>query len=101
MQGKNGTIALLSDIPSLAGYAKLNGENMFTRKNRFTGGATITVEGMDNTLEIGMNYIRRNGTKYLFDKTEGGSYSVATIEDINALDTTSAIPPTELAKLLV
>ena len=96
-----GTIALLSDIPSLAGYAKLNAENMFTRKNRFTGGATIIVEGMDNTLEIGMNYIRRNGTKYLFDKTEGGSYSVATIEDINALDTTSAIPPTELAKLLV
>ena len=101
LQSKNGTIALLSDIPSLAGYAKLNAENMFTRKNRFTGGATITVEGMDNTLEIGMNYIRRNGTKYLFDKTEGGSYSVATIEDINALDTTSAIPPTELAKLLV
>lgn len=101
LQGKTGTIALISDIPSLANYAKLNAENMFTRKNRFTGGATITVEGMDSTLEIGMNYIRRNGAKYLFDKTGSGSYSVATIEDINALDTTSAIPSTELAKLLV
>ena len=101
LQGKSGTLALLTDIPSLTNYAKLDAENMFTKKNRFTGGATISVEGIDNTLEIGMNYISRNGTKYLFDKAGGGSYSIATIEDINALDTTSAIPSTELAKLLV
>ena len=92
---------MLSDIPSLTNYAKLDAENNFTKKNHFIGGATISVEGMYDTLEIGTNYISRNGTKYLFDKTGGGSYSVATIEDINALDTTSAIPPTELAKLLV
>ena len=92
---------MTSDIPSLTNYAKLDAENMFTQRNRFTGGATITVEGMYDTLEIGANYISRNGTKYLFDKTGGGSYSIATIEDINALDTTSAIPPTELAKPLV
>lgn len=101
LRGKSGTLALLTDIPSLANYAKLDAENMFTQRNRFTGGATITVEGMYDTLEIGANYISRNGTKYLFDKSGGGSYSVATIEDINALDTTSAIPSTELAKLLV
>ena len=101
LQGKNGTLALLTDIPSLTNYAKLDAENMFMQKNRFTGGATITVEGMYDTLEIGSNYISRNGTKYLFDKAGGGSYSIATIEDINALDTTSAIPSTELAKLLV
>ena len=101
LQSKTGTLALLSDIPSLTNYAKLDAENNFTKKNHFIGGATISVEGMYDTLEIGTNYISRNGTKYLFDKTGGGSYSVATIEDINALDTTSAIPPTELAKLLV
>lgn len=101
LQGKTGTLALLTDIPSLTNYAKLDAENMFTQRNRFTGGATITVEGMYDTLEIGANYISRNGTKYLFDKAGGGSYSIATIEDINALDTTSAIPSTELAKLLV
>ena len=101
LQGKTGTLALLTDIPSLANYAKLDAENMFGKKNRFIAGATISIEGMYDTLEIGTNYISRNGTKYLFDKAGGGSYSVATIEDINALDTTSAIPSTELAKLLV
>ena len=101
LQNKTGALALLTDIPSLDNYAKLDAENRFGKKNRFIGGATITVEGIDNTLEIGTNYISRNGTKYLFDKAGGGSYSIATIEDINALDTTSAIPSTELAKLLV
>ena len=34
LQGKSGTLALLTDIPSLTNYAKLDAENMFTKKNQ-------------------------------------------------------------------
>lgn len=95
LPNKGGTIALLSDIPSHADYAKLSANNTFTGSNIFTQAVSIATTG--NTAAVygdSAIAITKSGTTYTVTLP---SSTGTLLTDVDVV----AIPESELAKILV
>lgn len=93
---KGGTIALLSDIPSHADYAKLSANNTFTGSNTFMQAVAIATTGNTGAVygDAGISVTKSPTSQYnVTFPTQAGTLLVDA--DIGA------IPESELAKILV
>lgn len=102
LPSKTGTLALASDIPSVSGFAKLTGDNVWTGDNTFNknvSGLTFTASSGSNTTIYGPDTIANSGITLTLPKKAGTfllSTDVGVKNGVASLDANGRVPTSQL-----